>query len=181
MMVTWLSHDLQVSCLPIYSDTRAGQREYVQRLWSKGGEFERVLPFPWIDWLAIARTCGCVCCVEKLGVVVIMEATPTSEWSTPWLRKCLSCRHFVATQHTFSMQLGSQRVWDYIGGILVDFLIFIHSFIHSLSLSLFSLSLTLAVSSMSNLSRLISWWAVLICGLLIVQSGYSNTTICYGH
>ena len=27
-------------------------------------------------------------------------------------------RHFVQTQHTFAMQLGTQRVWDYIGGIV---------------------------------------------------------------
>ena len=27
------------------------------------------------------------------------------------------CRHYLETQHTFSMQLGrTQRVWDYIGG-----------------------------------------------------------------
>ena len=26
------------------------------------------------------------------------------------------CRHFEQTQHTFAMRLGTQRVWDYIGG-----------------------------------------------------------------
>lgn len=25
------------------------------------------------------------------------------------------CRHFVSTSHTFSLQVGTQRVWDYAG------------------------------------------------------------------
>ena len=28
----------------------------------------------------------------------------------------LVCSHFEETQHTYSMQVGTQRVWDYIGG-----------------------------------------------------------------
>jgi len=29
---------------------------------------------------------------------------------------CLYCSHFLQTHHTYTMELGSQRVWDYAGG-----------------------------------------------------------------
>ena len=32
----------------------------------------------------------------------------------------LIVRHYEATQHAFAMQLGSQRVWNYLGGLDTD-------------------------------------------------------------
>ena len=29
---------------------------------------------------------------------------------------CIVRSHFLKTQHTYTMELGSQRVWDYAGG-----------------------------------------------------------------
>lgn len=30
------------------------------------------------------------------------------------------CRHFQETQHTYSLELGTQRVWDYTGGTAIQ-------------------------------------------------------------
>ena len=31
-----------------------------------------------------------------------------------------TCRHFQETQHTYSLELGTQRVWDYTGGAVMS-------------------------------------------------------------
>ena len=46
----------------------------------------------------------------------MMEHVKLAPCGVTWI--VLLCRHFLETQHTFSMQLGkTQRVWDYIGGV----------------------------------------------------------------
>ena len=74
-------------------------------------------------------------------------------WRTrPWVSCCFYCkwltlcRHFSKTQHTFSMQLSSQRVWDYIGGKFF--------LSHSLFLS-FSLTLLIFLSIDNYVHRLV--------------------------
>jgi len=75
----------------------------------------------WYVWL-ILRICGYAWYVATSAVVDMWEATPTSKHKLFGLVSMkpslclLACSHFVETQHTFSMQLGTQRVWDYIGG-----------------------------------------------------------------
>ncbi len=62
-----------------------------------------------------------------LGVVGMLVGMHTRELTVKniliarvnfsWVLQIFS-RHFVQTQHTFAMQLGTQRVWDYVGGVL---------------------------------------------------------------
>ena len=51
-------------------------------------------------------------------MVVTMVGMLTSELFNVARFHLSSVSHFVQTQHTFCMQLGTQRVWDYIGGNL---------------------------------------------------------------
>jgi len=65
------------------------------------------------------NVCVCVCvCVYGLECVTCVCAH-TYVW---YMYICTYCvclflySHFLQTHHTYTMELGSQRVWDYAGG-----------------------------------------------------------------
>ena len=54
-------------------------------------------------------------CVCNLHVFICCVSSYISV--SPFLLSAHPNSHFIETNHTYSMQLGNDRVWDYIGGI----------------------------------------------------------------